>query len=234
MDDDGDVTSTDWSIVLTYVSQTGGGTLPEPPVSPNVPPPYYDVNGDGSASAIDALIVNNYLNNLPVNNKVLVATNVYDGGTGGGDGNLTSETRHVDSSSGNDRVTTFTYDWRNRRIITDGEVDLYVESTYDNLDRVTLTQRRNTTSSGTVIGKEETFYDELGRVFQTKRYAVNASTGSVGNALIDNSWYDAAGNVVKQLAGGGKAFTKTQYDGAGRSTKTFIGFDAAEPATPMP
>ena len=34
------------------------------------------------------------------------------------------------------RVTTFTYDFRGRRIATDGEVDFYEKTTYDNLDRV--------------------------------------------------------------------------------------------------
>ena len=35
------------------------------------------------------------------------------------------------------RVTTFTHDFRGRRIATDGELDFYEKRTYDNLDRVT-------------------------------------------------------------------------------------------------
>jgi hypothetical protein len=36
--------------------------LPNPPIEPFAPPPYYDVNGDGFASQIDAVLVINYLN----------------------------------------------------------------------------------------------------------------------------------------------------------------------------
>ena len=35
------------------------------------------------------------------------------------------------------RVTTYFYDFRGRRIATDGEIDFYEKATYDNLDRVT-------------------------------------------------------------------------------------------------
>jgi hypothetical protein len=67
-------------------------------------------------------------------------------------------------------------------------------------------------------------------VYQTKRYAVNVATGVVGASLTDNTWYDAAGNVVKQKPPGSERFTKTQYDSLGRPVKTFIGFDVDETA----
>ena len=77
--------------------------------------------------------------------------------------------------------------------------DLYEKVYYDNLDRVFKTERYDTSASGNLIAREETRYDDLGRVYQTIRYAVDPSTGSVGNRLTDNTWYDAAGNVMKQL-----------------------------------
>ena len=41
------------------------GRLPDPPVAPNTPPPFYDVNGDGYLTpALDVLPVINYLNGL--------------------------------------------------------------------------------------------------------------------------------------------------------------------------
>jgi hypothetical protein len=63
------------------------------------------------------------------NNMVLVTENQYDGGSVGGDGNLTQQTQHVDAST--TRVTSFTFDWRNRRTDTDGEVDFYEKVYYD-------------------------------------------------------------------------------------------------------
>src|SRR5690606_6310404 len=57
------------------------------------------------------------------NNMVLVTENEYDGGTAGGDGNLTEQTQHATASD--TRVTMFVYDWRNRRVDTDGEIDVF-------------------------------------------------------------------------------------------------------------
>ncbi len=137
-------------------------------------------------------------------------------------------TQHVDAST--TRVTSFTFDWRNRRTDTDGEIDFYEKVYYDNLDRVTKTERYDTTANGNLIARSETKYDDRGRVYQTIRYGVNPSTGTVGNSLTDNTWYDAAGNVIKSLPAGAKLFTKTVYDGLGRRTKQSRGYDLDETA----
>ncbi len=160
------------------------------------------------------------------NNMVLVTEHEYDGNADEANGNLTKTTQHVDGST--TRVTTFSYDWRDRQTFVDGEVDFYQENTYDNLGRVTKVDRKNTTSGGNLVARSETFFDDLGRAYQTKRYAVNVSNGTVGNALVNNTWYDAAGHVIKQKAAGSEAFAKSVYNGLGRKTKTFIGFDTAE------
>jgi len=55
---------------------------------------------------------------------VKVTANQYDSGNDGDDGNLTQQTQYVTASD--TRVTTFTYDWRNRRTDTDGEIDFYL------------------------------------------------------------------------------------------------------------
>jgi RHS repeat-associated protein len=160
------------------------------------------------------------------NNMVLVTEHEYDSGGAGANGNLTKTTQYVDGST--TRATTFGYDWRDRQTSIDGEVDFYQENTFDNLGRVTKVDRKNTTSSGNLIARAETFFDDLGRVYQTKRYAVNVSTSSVGNALTDNTWFDEAGNVIKQKPAGIEAFTKLVYDGLGRQTKQYLGYDTAE------
>jgi YD repeat-containing protein len=162
------------------------------------------------------------------NNMVLVTENEYDGGSAGGDGNLTQQTQHVDASTA--RVTSFTFDWRNRRTDTDGEIDFYEKLYYDNLDRVTKTERYDTTANGNLIARSETKYDNRGRVYQTIGYGVNPTTGVVGNSLTDNTWYDAAGNVIKSLPSGAKLFSKTVYDGLGRRTKQSRGYDLDETA----
>lgn len=51
------------------------------------------------------------------NNMVRVTTWQYDGGTAGGDGNVTTQTQYVDTST--TRVTTFGYDFRNRQTTSD-------------------------------------------------------------------------------------------------------------------
>ena len=85
------------------------------------------------------------------NNMVLVTENEYDGGSAGGDGNLTQQTQHVDASTA--RVTSFTFDWRNRRTDMDGEIDFYEKVTYDNLDRATKTERYDATANGNLIAR---------------------------------------------------------------------------------
>jgi len=160
------------------------------------------------------------------NNMVLVSESQYDNGNDGGDSRLTKQTEHVDSST--KRETSFTYDWRGRQTDVDGEEDFYQKSTYDNLGHETRIDRHDTTSTGNLIARSETNYDDLGRVYQTKRYAVDVSTGTVGNSLTDNTWFDEAGDVIKEKPAGSEAFTKYQYDSLGRQVKQFIGFDVDE------
>jgi RHS repeat-associated protein len=162
----------------------------------------------------------------PNNNMVLVTSYQYDHGQAGGDGNLTEQTQHVDADTA--RVTQFVYDWRNRRTATDGEIDFYEQLTYDNFSRVTRTERYDTTAQGNLIARNDTLYDDRGRVYRTIRYAVDPSTGTVDNAMVDNTWYDAAGNVIKSLPSGAKLFSKTVYDGIGRQTTQYTGYDLDE------
>ncbi len=160
------------------------------------------------------------------NNMVQVSANQYDGGSAGGDNNLTQQTRYVDS--GTSRVTTFLYDWRDRRTDTDGEVDFYEKVYYDNLDRTVRTERYNTTLSGNLVARSDSLYDDRNRVYQSIRYGVDPTTGSVGNALVDSTWYDAAGNVLKGQPAGAQAFTKHVYDGVARVVKRYSGYDLSE------
>ena len=153
-----------------------------------------------------------------------VTINEYDGGSASGDGNLTRQTLPVDSNSTNNRVTASRYDWRNRQTQITAAQDWYQVNTYDTLNRVTQVQRYSQATNN-LIWQDQTLYDDRGRVYQTIQYAVDPSTGAVGNSLVDNIWYDAGDNVIKQLPAGSSAFTKNVYDGAKRLTAKYVGYD---------
>ncbi len=187
------------------------------------------------------------------NNMKIVTANIYDGGLDGGDGYLTQQTQSVTASDV--RVTTFCYDFRGRRRSIDGEIDFFQCDTYDNLNRIVRSERYDTfgtcctnpsgsssssssSSSGAVpgplIARSETRYDARDRVYQTLSYAVNPTTGDVGNALIDNSWYDAAGNVLATVPAGASLFSKIEYDSLGRTIAQSTGYNPeADGAAPL-
>ncbi len=166
----------------------------------------------------------------PGNNMVQISGMVYDGGSAGGDGNLTQGTEYVDAST--TRVTSYQYDFRNRRTVTDGEVDFYQEVTYDNLDHVVRADRRNTNSGGNLISRSETKFDNRGEVYQTIRFAVNPATGSIGNSLSDNTWHDAAGNAICSLPAGSQTFSKMVLDGINRPTTRYVGYNPSDIIVP--
>ncbi len=124
------------------------------------------------------------------------------------------------------RVTSNTYDFRNRLTDIDGEEDFYQKNTYDNLDRTTKVDRHDTTSGGNLIGRQETFYDDRNRVYQTKTYEVDPSDGSVGNALIGDNFFDAAGNATKTISpGAGESYQANTFDNLGRQTNTKTAYE---------
>jgi RHS repeat-associated protein len=160
------------------------------------------------------------------NNMVIVTESEYDNGVDGGDGTMTSQTQHVDAMT--IRVTEYVYDWRDRRIAIDGEIDFYQQMVYDNLDRVLRIDRRDTTSTGNLIGRNDTIYDDQGRVFRTIRNGVDPITGAIGNSLTDNTWFDASGNAIKSKPAGSQLFSKTVYDSLGRAAISYKGYDLNE------
>ncbi|MBS0266027.1 MAG: RHS repeat-associated core domain-containing protein [Planctomycetes bacterium] len=162
------------------------------------------------------------------NNMVIITGVVYDNGTSGGDSNVTQKTDYVDATGLNDRVTTFLYDFRDRRTDTDGEIDFYAKQYYDNMDRVTKQERYNTNLAGNLIGRNTTSYDDRNRVFQFVTYAVDPATGVVGNALTSKTWYDASGNTVKSLPAGSQASSKSVYDSHGRQTTRYACYNYSD------
>ena len=160
----------------------------------------------------------------PGNNMVLVTENLYDGGAGGGDGNLTRVTEFVDDATA--RVTEYGYDWRNRRVTTAGGEGSFERSFLDDLGRTVRTERRAGGDAGRLLAKSETRYDDRGRTYEALTYPVDPVTGFAGPPVADRTWHDAAGNVIKSLPAGSAAFTRAEYDGLGRETTRYVGYEA--------
>ncbi|MCA9035437.1 MAG: hypothetical protein KDA91_09910, partial [Planctomycetaceae bacterium] len=160
------------------------------------------------------------------NNMVLVTFNEYDDGQDGGDGNLTRAEACADSVTF--RETSFEHDFRNRQTAVIGEENACSVSVYDNLSRVIQRESRWGSSTGTLLSKSVTKFDDRGRVYQAVAYAVNPSTGATGNSLTSNNWYDAGGNLIKSLPAGSDLFSNTTYDILGRATHQYSGYDLDE------
>ena len=159
------------------------------------------------------------------NNMVKVVAYQYDGNAAGGNGTLTKETSWEDAS--NTRVTDYTYDWRNRRTVVNPGQGYYTQTSYDNIDRPRIVDRKD--SSNVIVTRNETKYDYLGRTYQQLNYTISA--GVPGNSLKSKYWYDPSSRIIKTVAAGSRQFTKTQYDQVGRPTKLFRCFDTAEADT---
>jgi RHS repeat-associated protein len=57
---------------------------------------------------------------------------------------------------------------------------------------LTKETRLDATDNGDrLLARTESFHDKLGRVYRTKTYAVNPDNGTVGDALVSDTWYDA-------------------------------------------
>jgi RHS repeat-associated protein len=156
-------------------------------------------------------------------NMVKVEELAYDGGSAGGNSRVTTRTLFVENSSTGQRVTTYDYDYRGRLLLTTNPQAPHVLNKYDNLGRVIASGQYSTAPSAsadptattstnrTALG--ETFYNERGQVYQTKRWEIDQSTGNKGSSLTSNNWYDSEGRLIKVQ---GEQLSKTTYDRFGR------------------
>jgi RHS repeat-associated protein len=181
-------------------------------------------------------------NNTAPSNMVQVTVSVFDGGSAGGDSNLTQSIQYPGFNDP-PRVTLNFYDWRNRLVEskqgvqpseTDGAHRPVVYYQLDNRGEIVTTQRYDgdgvtitaggvpsAPSASLLRAQTTTAYDDQGRVYQTNVYSVDQSQGTVSaNSLVTNTWYNHRGLVVK-VAPPGAAATKTSYDGAGRPTVVY-------------
>ena len=217
--------------VCTYVGTDDTGASDADPSAGREPCSF----GSGSSGSSDSS--SSSASGSANNNMVLVSEQEYHDddctGCSGGGGHLASTTQHVDAST--TRTTEFHYDWRGRQEYVIPPADdqgriVYTRYHFDNLDQVTKVERyqEQYPSADVLLARQESYFDDLGRTYETRRYAVNPSTGAVGNYLAGYTWYDAAGNVIKQQGEGQRSFTKTVFDGLGRAVKQYVGFDLDE------
>lgn len=167
----------------------------------------------------------------PANNMVAVVFNEYDNGQPGGAGNLTKETRPADADPVHDRVENFVYDFRRRRIqssVNDGVRLLLSTAVYDNVDNPV----EDTSYHTSVSNSNRTFhmtraYDSLNRRYRTSNFGVDPGTGALGNALVEDRWFDALGNVIKVVPMGTQLYTKTQFDSVNRIAASYLAYPSS-------
>ncbi|MFD0893559.1 RHS repeat-associated core domain-containing protein [Luteolibacter ambystomatis] len=140
-------------------------------------------------------------------------------------GNVTQVTAPVDTNTANDRVTTNTYDFRNRletsaRHLDESPFAFINGYTYDNRDLLTSQQtfKSDTTSPSNVIARTDTDYDALENPFRTRVYQNN---GDWSNPQISQFYYDASGRLARSAPSGSKLFIVRRYDSVGRIEKIF-------------
>jgi RHS repeat-associated protein len=170
-------------------------------------------------------------------NMVKLETFVYDGGASGGNSHVTARNLDPDGdwSGGNTdlRTTSYAYDYRGRLIFTTNPAAPHTVTKYDNLGRMvavgqydavgtlsTGTDPTSTASSGGAkrTALNETFYDEMGRVYKAVREKITQSSGAIADAITTTNWYDPAGQPIKT---NGEMLTKTRFDRLGRVTHQF-------------
>lgn len=163
------------------------------------------------------------------NNMRKVSFNAY-GGLTGQDGYVAAVTRYPDGTGLNDRTTSFSYDYRGRRLSAagGGATDNYtLKYTYDDLNRVTRVERYHTPSNTDILnGRIDIYYDDRSRVYRREISAVDSGGNLTGIKLTSNIWYDERGSVLQQIgAGAGAVFTKTAYNKNGWPLHQYVGYN---------
>ncbi|MCE7974327.1 MAG: hypothetical protein DYG92_08410, partial [Leptolyngbya sp. PLA1] len=173
-------------------------------------------------------------------NMVIAEMMEYDGGSSGGNSHLTTRTVDPDGDWDNTgtgghpaddrRITTFAYDYRGRLLLTTNPAAPHTLTKYDNMNRVVAVGQYTSapsasadptaTTSTNRCALAETFYDELGHAWKTRRHLIDQSDGSKDASLDSVSWCDAEGHVIKSK--GESGITKTVYDRLDRVTNRFV------------
>jgi RHS repeat-associated protein len=133
-------------------------------------------------------------------------------------------------ASGSSDETNLIPDYRGRTIAVEPPTGPLTVNKYDNMGRLiatgvyasgtTLSVSSDPTSDTTGrLALQETFYDEMGRVWKTVRHKIDHTDGSDDDTLLTLNWYDERGRLVKT---DGPQLQKTLYDRLGRVTDEFL------------
>ena len=161
---------------------------------------------------------------------VKVSDSQYDGGDVG-DSNLTQSRVFADDSTHYDTV--YQQDWRDRQTDARGPDKVATKTTYDNLGEVTEQDTYADADTDFVIdgtelrGRGQNFYDKRGQLYRTIVSNVDPTTGTEGDTLTSNMWYDPRGMQVESDNANG-LFAKTAYDGLGQVIGSYTSFDDSE------
>ncbi len=151
------------------------------------------------------------------NNMTLITEREYDSGSVGGNGNLTMVTAWFSHEGGGEnRITRFLYDWRDRRIQTNGEENFHEFYTLDFRGLVTVIERRGSeTIDGTLLMRSTSDFDVRGRAW--RRSVLSVEGGVANNIVSELFWYDATGNLMCRRSSNGNGYEKMAFDGLGRT-----------------
>ncbi|GJQ29735.1 MAG: hypothetical protein HBSAPP03_16190 [Phycisphaerae bacterium] len=159
-------------------------------------------------------------------NMVVVETTEYDGG-GVGNGHVTARTQHANASSGDDRVTVYTYDYRGRLMVQANPTPPHFAFKYDDAGR-TLAVGGYSAAPGIIdptstttnrVSLSETAYNTRGQARLSTRHKITQSDGSSTDTLTELRSFDGTGRVIKVA---GSQLTKTTYDTLGRATHSYV------------
>jgi hypothetical protein len=159
---------------------------------------------------------------------VTTETRTYDSGSDGGNGNLTTVARYKDGTNHDD--TSYSYDYRSRRILDTPPLAPFAVHLYDTANREIAigqfssssglsTSTDPTSTSTNRMALSETKFDEMGRVWETLRHNITQSNGTDADNLPTTNWRDERGRVVKT---DGDELKKMKYDRIGRVTDEYI------------
>ncbi|MDR1818273.1 MAG: hypothetical protein LBR07_08955 [Puniceicoccales bacterium] len=145
----------------------------------------------------------------------------YDNGNYDGDGLLTKATRFESTAGGVVREieTSFAYDWRRRKIAEKNPLGVTQRFALDNLDRVVTRETRGPDTDATLLAWTDICFDVRGHVFRNLIYSITG--GNLANAIATDTWFDPAGNIIKQRSAGSRIFTKTTFNGLNLPVKIY-------------
>jgi len=165
-------------------------------------------------------------------NMVKVDEVEYTDNGGRASGLVSKRTQYVVNGTTNRRDTLYTYDARDRMVLTQSPTAPHMFVKYDNLGRVVASGQFSsvasiaattddpTTETTNRIGLSETVYDEMGRVWKSISHKIDVTDGSDDDTLVSLTWYDADGRVIKTK--GPSGIQKTAYDRIGRAINRFV------------